>query len=157
MPNLLSLPHFQQSADGYCLPACARMVLAYLGINRSEPEISRTLGTQLWGTPSFAIQRLADAKIEVVYREWSVSDLIATLTAEQPVITFVRTGFPDYYQDDFAHTVVATGVSQDKQFWIHDPLQVAGPVVVSWNGLLAAWAEFALAIFQREKVEGDYC
>jgi len=105
------------------------MVLAYLGINRSEPEISRTLGTQLWGTPSFAIQRLADAKIEVVYREWSVSDLIATLTAEQPVITFVRTGFPDYYQDDFAHTVVATGVSQDKQFWIHDP----GCCLLEWT------------------------
>jgi len=28
MSDVLSLPHFQQSAEGYCLPACVRMVLA---------------------------------------------------------------------------------------------------------------------------------
>ncbi len=43
MSGILSVPHFRQSVDGYCLPACARMVLAYLGINRSEAEISQVL------------------------------------------------------------------------------------------------------------------
>ncbi len=28
--DCLPVPHFEQSANGQCLPACARMVLAYL-------------------------------------------------------------------------------------------------------------------------------
>ena len=51
MSDLISLPHYQQSAEGYCLPACARMVLAYLGLELTEAEVSRTLGAQEYGTP----------------------------------------------------------------------------------------------------------
>lgn len=142
MNTPLPVPHFQQSADGYCLPACARMALAYLGLSYSEAEVSQILGAQEWGTPSFAIQRLAGLEIEVLYREWSISELLSSLTAQRPMITFVRTGFLDYYQDDFAHAVVVVGAIQDQQFWIHDPNQPSGPVTVSWDGLLAAWGEF---------------
>ena len=62
--------------------------------------------------------------------------------AEQPVILFVRTGFLDYWQDDVAHAVVVIGVEEKEQFWVHDPALPDGPRAVSWNGLLAAWAEF---------------
>ena len=58
MMAILPVPHYQQSKEGYCLPACARMVLAYLGIERTEAEISQLLGTRGIGTPGFAIQRL---------------------------------------------------------------------------------------------------
>jgi len=46
MGETISIPHFEQSAEGYCLPACARMILASLGINRTEAEIGKVLGTQ---------------------------------------------------------------------------------------------------------------
>ena len=58
MSAILPVPHYRQSKEGYCLPACARMVLAYLGIERTEAEISQLLGTRGIGTPGFAIQRL---------------------------------------------------------------------------------------------------
>lgn len=142
MSDFLPVPHFQQSAEGYCLSACARMVLAYLGIERSEDDVNQELGAQEFGTPGFAIQRLTGPGLQVVYREWSVSELLSTLAAEQPVIVFVRTGFLDYWQADFAHAVVVIGAIEDQQFWVQDPARPTGPVVVSWNGLLAAWAEF---------------
>jgi len=44
MNPILEVPHYQQSAEGYCLPACARMVLAYLGLERTEAEIAKVLG-----------------------------------------------------------------------------------------------------------------
>ena len=36
---LLPVPHFEQSRDGACLPACARMVLAYWDDVRQEEKI----------------------------------------------------------------------------------------------------------------------
>jgi len=112
MSDFLPVSHFQQSAEGYCLSACVRMVLAYLGIERTESEVSQVLGAQEFGTPSFAIQRLAEPGLQVIYREWSVSELLSALAAKQPVIVFVRTGFLDYWQEDFAHAVVIVGAIQ---------------------------------------------
>ena len=65
MSAILPVPHYRQSKEGYCLPACARMVLAYLGIERTEAEISQLLGTRGIGTPGFAIQRLTAWGVQV--------------------------------------------------------------------------------------------
>lgn len=140
--RMLSLPHCQQSAAGYCLSACVRMVLARLGLERSEGDVSRVLGAQPFGTPSFAVRRLGAWGLEVVYREWTVPQLLRVLEAEDPIILFARTGFLDYWQQDVAHAVVVVGVEERQRFWLHDPALPSGPVVASWKGLLAAWAEF---------------
>ena len=66
----IQLPHFQQSAPGYCLPACACMVLARLGLELSEAEIGRHLGTQEYGTPGAAVLLLSTLNLRVTYREW---------------------------------------------------------------------------------------
>jgi ABC-type bacteriocin/lantibiotic exporter with double-glycine peptidase domain len=142
MSEPLPLPHFRQSAPGYCLPACVRMVLAYLGLERSEVKVSRMLGARGFGTSSFAVRRLTLEGLRVIYGEWSVSRLVAALDAGRPVILFVRTGFLDYWQRDVAHAVVAVGFEEGAQYWLHDPVLPDGPRIVSWNGLLAAWAEF---------------
>jgi ABC-type bacteriocin/lantibiotic exporter with double-glycine peptidase domain len=143
MSDVLSLPHFRQSAEGRCLSACVRMALAYLGLERSEAEISHVLGAQEFGTPSFAAQRLSAFGLQAVYREWSIPQLLNALDAGQPVILFVRTGFLDHWREDVAHAVVVVGAEDSQRFWLHDPALSTGPVVVSWNGLLAAWAEFS--------------
>ena len=142
MTAVLPLPHFQQSAEGWCLPACVRMVLANLGIERSETQVGRMLGAHEFGTPSFAVRRLTTLGLRVTYREWSIPQLLAAIDAGQPVILFVRTGFLDHWLEDVAHAVVVVGAAEDQQFWLHDPVLPTGPLVVSWNGLLAAWAEF---------------
>jgi ABC-type bacteriocin/lantibiotic exporter with double-glycine peptidase domain len=142
MSDVCPVPHFRQSAEGFCLPACARMALAYLGIERSEVEVSRVLGAQEYGTPSFAIQRLVDLDVQVTYRQWSLTEFVAALTDKQPVIIFVRTGFLDHWTKDVAHAVVVVGIEEGQRFWINDPAREEGPLAVSWDGLLAAWAEF---------------
>jgi len=38
--------------------------------------------------------------------------------------------------------MVLVGANQDQNFWVHDPVQLTGPITVSWHGLLAAWSEF---------------
>ena len=142
MTTPIQLPHFQQSAPGYCLPACARMVLAWLGLELSEAEIGQHLGTQEYGTPGSALQRLSALHLSVTYREWSVAQLLDALRAGQPVIVLVRTAFLDHWTQDVAHAVVVVGAVEDDVFWIHDPALPTGPLTVSWNGLLAAWTEF---------------
>jgi len=138
----LQIPHFQQSAEGYCLPACVRMVLAYWGLSRSETAIRRVLGTRVFGTPTFAVERLRQWDVQVVYREWTVPQLLTMLEMGQPVILFLRTGFLDYWQQDVAHAVVVVDYEENQRFWLHDPALSTGPVAVSWHGVLAAWAEF---------------
>ena len=142
MSSILPVPHFKQSDEGYCLPACARMALSYLGLERDEVGISQNLGTKKYGTPSFAIERLSDQDIQVIYQEWSVAELLSMLDAGHPVIVFVRAVFLDYCQEDFAHALVIVGAVPDQRFWVQDPAQPTGPMNVSWDGLLAAWSEF---------------
>jgi len=150
--NVLRLSHFQQSAPGYCLPACVRMVLAYLGLERTEAEVGRILGAREYGTPSFAVQRLAALGLRVVYGAWSIPQLFSALDAGQPVILFVHTEFLDYWREDVAHAIVVVGAVENQQFWLHDPALPSGPLVVSWDGLLAAWAEFS---YRGATISGD--
>ncbi len=103
------------------------MVLSYLGLERDEVSISHILGTKKYGTPSFAIERLSDSDIQVIYQEWSVAELLSMLDAGRPVIVFVRAVFLDYYQEDFAHAVVIVGAAQDQRFWIQDPDSRSSP------------------------------
>jgi ABC-type bacteriocin/lantibiotic exporter with double-glycine peptidase domain len=143
MSDPISLRHFQQSAEGYCLPACGQMVLNYLGLKLSENAIAETLGTQEFGTPSFAVQHLTAFNVRVDYHEWSIPQLLIAIQSGQPVIVFVRTGFLDYWTEDLAHAVVIVGATESQNFSVHDPALATGPTTVSWNGLLAAWAEFS--------------
>ena len=58
------------------------------------------------------------------------------------MILFLRTRFLDHWQHDVAHAVVVMGYEENQRFWLHDPAFRQGPTAVSWEGLLAAWAEF---------------
>ena len=71
MNPIVSISHFQQSAEGYCLSACVRMVLTHLGLDRSEAEVSQVLDARKFGTPSFAVRRLIAEGLQVTYGEWS--------------------------------------------------------------------------------------
>lgn len=68
MANVLSVLHFSQATDGYCLPACAQMVLNYLGVVRSQAELALQLGTRAnIGAPHSHLTRLKSLTIDVLY------------------------------------------------------------------------------------------
>jgi ABC-type bacteriocin/lantibiotic exporter with double-glycine peptidase domain len=143
MPNLVQLPHYQQSAAGYCLPACIRMILSGQGLQHSEAEITKIIGAQAHGAPSYSVMRLQSPRLHVEYRSWSIVDVLSAIRSGTPAIAFVRTQFLDYWQEDVAHAVVIVGAEPEEMFWVHDPMLATGPVTTLWNGLLAGWAEFS--------------
>lgn len=107
------------------------MILAALGINRSEVDISQIIGARPYGAPSFSVTRLETLGLRVEYHSWSLPDLLKTIDAGTPVISFVRTEFLDHWREDVAHAVVVVAAEPDRLFWIHDPALQSGPVATS--------------------------
>ena len=142
MANYIRIAHYQQSADGYCLPACVRMVLANLGIQKREKELSRIFDTQSHGTPASRVTRLTSINVAVDYHTREISKLPQILADNTPIIAPVRTRDLGYWEIDVAHAVVIVGLELERFFWIHDPHLATGPVQVLWNGLLAGWVEY---------------
>lgn len=68
MPQPLSLPYHPQKAEGYCLAACAQMVLHYWGIVTDQHQLSVQLGVIAGvGVPASRITRLASRQITALY------------------------------------------------------------------------------------------
>ena len=98
MSDILPVPHRRQLADGYCLPACVQMVLAYWGIKRDQPDLARQLQMiAKAGTPGSRVRLLASATLKVAYRSGSLADLRAALSQGVPPIMLVYTGELPYW------------------------------------------------------------
>jgi hypothetical protein len=56
MAQPLSVPFHRQKAAGYCLPACAQMVLAYQQVSYTQEELAQQLGLiEAFGVPTRSI------------------------------------------------------------------------------------------------------
>ena len=154
MPNvLLPVPHFEQSRDGYCLPACVRSVLAYLGEIRSESALVEILGTKDYGTPIRNVSRLQNYGYEIELSQLTQNDLINCLENEEPVLTRVWTPMLAYWPIETSHVVVVNGYDNDFVYLI-DPGFSIGLQKSSWDGFLAAWAEYdETAVIIRPKTD----
>ena len=143
MPNvLLTLPHFEQSRDGMCLPACTRMMLAYWGQTLSESRIAKILGTKAFGTPISNIERLQQQGYQIEFGSLTVEQLKGHLLNNHPVIVRVWTAMLDYWQAEAtSHVVVVVGFD-DNRVYLNDPALPQAPQSTSWDSFLAAWAEF---------------
>lgn len=143
MPTvLLPLPHFEQSRDSRCLPACVRMTLAYWGRNLSENKLAKILGTRDFGTPISNVERLRRQGYQVEFGSLTVEALKAHLLAGRPVIARVWTKMLDYWQEEeTSHVVVVVGFD-DTQVYLNDPASKEVPQPTIWQSFLAAWAEF---------------
>ncbi|MCP4361618.1 MAG: hypothetical protein GY796_26710 [Chloroflexi bacterium] len=89
------------------------------------------------------MKKLQSIGLQVDYREWSITELNTAIENDKPVVIFVRTGFMDIWQEDFAHAIVIVGIEPEHQFWINDPAKKQALLPISWDGLLAAWAKFS--------------
>jgi hypothetical protein len=95
------------------------MILAGQGLQRSEAEITKIIGAQAHGAPSFSVMRLQSSRLRVEYRSWSVIDVLNAIGSGTPIIAFVRTQFLDYWQEDVAHAVVIVGAEPEDLIWVH--------------------------------------
>ena len=147
MPKILAVPHFPQETDTGCLPACAQMVLAYLGFQRSQAELARLMGTHSQtGTLYSHITRLHSNQIAVEYGKASeLNDLVNWLNNDLPVIAFVQMGELPYARDHWTqHAVVIAGVDQDAVY-VRDPAVSLPALSVPHGDFLLAWEEMSLA------------
>jgi len=142
MPNvLLPVPHFEQSKDGMCLPACARMILAYWQNHLPEKKLARLLKTDTWGTPISNIRLLSKLKYQVEFDFLNTDKLKNHLDQGEPVIARVWTTMLSYWTIETSHVIVVAGYD-DGNIYLNDPAFSNAPQTEEWNGFLAAWAEF---------------
>jgi hypothetical protein len=74
------------------------MVLAYLGVQRTQEQIGRTLSLiEMAGIPASRIVRLATRELNVQYQVGSLDAIRSWLEQAIPVIAFVEAGELPYY------------------------------------------------------------
>jgi len=123
MATILPVPFHPQESDAGCVLACAQMMLAFLGIRRSQPELARVLGVDpLVGTPGPRLRRLNSPDLEVVYTEGELSAVENWLEQRLPVMMFVQTAQLDYWEGlRSQHAIVVIGLDE-KNATILDPV-----------------------------------
>jgi ABC-type bacteriocin/lantibiotic exporter with double-glycine peptidase domain len=119
------------------------MVLAYLGISRSQDALAKTLGLNPpFGTRHSNIKKLASAKIKVTYEAGDLADIRRWLEQGTPVIVFVQAGdLPHWSGQHFQHAVVVVGV-EGQRIYLMDPALDEGPTAVEEEAFMLAWSWF---------------
>lgn len=138
----LPVPFSLQKEDGYCLPACVEMVLAYLGIKKSQDELGKELGLRPYlGVPAFKIKELTSSRLFVTYGVGTVAEINAANLQGIPVIAFVEAGeLPHWHGRKAQHAVVVTGLIEQK-IALLDPAMEEHPILVSIDDFLLGWFE----------------
>ena len=152
--DLLNVPHCPQADDGYCLPACVQMVLAYLNLPIAQDRLSRELDVRPpLGAPASNVVRLRSDVLDVAFTSGSLNDLQAHLAQGTPPIVFVQAGELPHWQDHVAqHAVVVVGLD-DQTIHILDPAAGASPIAVPIGDFMLAWSEldYLYALLSRPK------
>ena len=150
MVPLEHLSHVQQVALGYCLPACAQMALAQLGIITTQADLAQAFGTHAGvGTPFPRVERLAQWGVRVqLERRIAVDELVAALAAGVAVIAALTTtpGLPGWGNIRTQHTVLIISVdvgngNGNERITYQDPALSYGPVSTLLSEFLLAWGE----------------
>ena len=91
--NPLDVLHYPQVDDGYCLPACVQMVLAYLGLPSTQDRLARELDVRPpLGAPASSVIRLRSDVLDVTFTSGSLNDLRSHLAQGHPPTVFVQVG-----------------------------------------------------------------
>ncbi|MBI5054898.1 MAG: C39 family peptidase [Chloroflexi bacterium] len=143
MQNMPSVPHKTQLEDGWCVPACAQMVLAYWGIEQTQESLAKKLQTITGvGTPASRLRSLASNTLEVVYKEGEIDDLRSALSQNIPPIALVHTRELPYWNQPTAHAVIVIGIENDLVI-LNDPAMPEGGTQVALGDFHLAWDTMA--------------
>ncbi len=142
MAQVLNVPYYPQTDDGYCLPACAQMVLGYLGFRFAQDRLALELDVRPpLGAPASYVTRLHSDVVDVTFTSGDLDDLREHLACNWPPIVFVQAGeFPHWQGHVSQHAVVVIGVDE-RAVHILDPAASAAPVSTPIGDFLLAWSE----------------
>jgi ATP-binding cassette, subfamily B, bacterial len=135
----LEVPAFRQEQSHTCLPACLRVVLAYLGRRLPEAELAALCGTRRVGTSlRGALEALDELGCDALYLpRGTLEDLALYLSADRPVIAFLRleelgAGIVG------SHAVVVCGLTETN-VWVVDP-SAGDEVALEVEVFLRSWS-----------------
>ena len=98
----MRVPFFQQIRDGYCLPACAQMALAYHGVIVEQDALITLLNATYEGAPFSRITRIEKFGVRVeLQRNAKLDAVIAAVNAKAPSIVAVNLLFLPYSMEDW--------------------------------------------------------
>ncbi|MEK7440289.1 MAG: cysteine peptidase family C39 domain-containing protein [Chloroflexota bacterium] len=140
-PVRLQVAHVYQREEADCVPACALMLLGYLGVSISFERVKNILGTRDIGTLASQIRKLESLNLTVIYQRGTFDDLYQHLSNNRPCIAFVMTGELPYWDDDRSHAVVVVGLD-DTMIYLNDPAFPNAPTPVSRGDFDLAWLEW---------------
>jgi len=147
MPKvLLKKQHYKQETNFSCVPAAARIILNYLGVEvRSDAYLRKILKTKATGTNVFNLCYLKDEK------DWNVdvkSDLgTLSLTEDYlekenlPVIILVDTLLLEYWDTSTAHVLVVVGFDKEN-IVVNDPFFENKEINIPKSSFIPAWSIF---------------
>lgn len=109
----------QENVDYYCGPAVVQMILLGHGIERSQDELAKILGTDETGTDADAIKKLLTSLGFVVERknDATLADIEAALALGASVIV----GYIEPDENELDHYGIVADLTQD-HLVIVDPL-----------------------------------
>jgi uncharacterized protein YvpB len=127
-----------------CLPACAKMLLGFIGNPVEEAALRELLKTdKITGTPALNIlalnASLSGVKAEIHF--WSLVDLQGYLeNVRHPCTVALRTNSLPYWKGkNVRHAVVVHGFD-DKHIFLNDPYFDDKEFPVTINAFLTAWS-----------------
>ncbi len=133
--------HYKQSNPGACLPACVRIVLAALGVERPESHWVAALGSYDFGTPSSRVKRLTSLGYQVQYGRFSLDELQVHLQNGLLPIVFVRADLLPWTTWSGFHALVLVEI-MPTDVALLDPALDTGPTRLARDAFLMAWEEF---------------
>ncbi|MBV7326883.1 C39 family peptidase [Chloroflexi bacterium TSY] len=139
--TLLAVSHRQQSQQSDCLAACSAMVLDYLLVPYTYPQLMQRLQIQSFGTWFRNLSGLESYGLFVTIEELgSIGILKRHLESGLPPIVYVDTEYLMYWNETTNHAVVVIGIEED-QIHLNDPFFPTAPQVVTLDEFLPAWIE----------------
>ena len=132
---------YRQSSPGSCLPACARMVLAAMGDERTEEQLAKVLRSYEFGTPASRVTPLTELGYKVQFGPSSFEELEAHLDDGLFPIVFVRADLLPWADFGGFHALVLKEISAIDMA-LFDPALDDGPTRLSRDSFLLAWEEF---------------
>ncbi len=153
MSTNIKVPYFSQESWYTCGPACLRMVLAYLGIIKTEKEVKEACGTTELGTTSTQISE-AFAKFEVKassFKNANIDNLKHEIKDGRPVIILIDPSHIYGGVGGFGHFIVIVGF-EDEEIIYHDPDEPHGEnMKCEFEAFLKVWSATRCWMIKIEK------
>jgi ABC-type bacteriocin/lantibiotic exporter with double-glycine peptidase domain len=138
----LDVPYHPQVDDGYCLPACVQMVLAYLGLPSTQEHLTRELDVRPpLGAPASNVTRLRPDALDVTLAPGDLDDLRGCLARGDPPIVFVQAGEFPHWRGHVAQHAVVVVKADEESVHVLDPAATESPLPVPVDDFMLAWSE----------------